>query len=42
MDIAQLYVGCKSKEIFRPKKELKGFTKVFINPEEIKNSNNTF
>lgn len=29
-EIAQLYVGCKSKNIFRPKKELKGFTKVFL------------
>lgn len=33
-EIAQLYVGCKSKEIFRPKKELKGFKKVFINAGE--------
>jgi beta-glucosidase len=31
MEIAQLYVGCKSKEIFRAKKELKGYTKIFIN-----------
>lgn len=31
-EIAQLYVGCKSTNIFRPKKELKGFTKVFLNP----------
>lgn len=36
MEVAQLYIGCKSKEIFRPKKELKGFTKVFINPGETK------
>ncbi|GKU27009.1 beta-glucosidase [Clostridium folliculivorans] len=36
MEIAQLYVGCKSEAIFRPKKELKGFTKVFINAGETK------
>lgn len=36
MEIAQLYVGCKSKRIFRPKKELKGFAKVFINAGETK------
>ncbi|MFT4413293.1 beta-glucosidase family protein [Fredinandcohnia humi] len=36
MEVAQLYVGCKSKDIFRPKKELKGFTKVFINAGETK------
>ncbi|GFZ32360.1 glycosyl hydrolase [Clostridium zeae] len=36
MEIAQLYIGCKSKEIFRPKKELKGFTKIFINAGETK------
>ncbi len=36
MEIAQLYVGCKSNNIFRPKKELKGFTKVFINAGETK------
>ncbi|MDZ4957333.1 glycosyl hydrolase, partial [Clostridium perfringens] len=36
MEVAQLYVGCKSKEIFRANKELKGFTKVFINPGETK------
>ena len=36
MEVAQLYVGCKSEEIFRAKKELKGFTKVFINPGEAK------
>ncbi|MEG2018432.1 MAG: glycoside hydrolase family 3 C-terminal domain-containing protein, partial [Clostridium sp.] len=35
-EVAQMYVGCKSKEIFRPKKELKGFTKVFLNPGEEK------
>ena len=36
MEIAQLYVGCKSNNIFRPKKELKGFAKVFINAGETK------
>ncbi|MFC4320054.1 beta-glucosidase family protein [Litchfieldia salsa] len=36
MEIAQLYVGCKSDEIFRPKKELKGFDKIFINAGESK------
>ncbi|MFB6497892.1 beta-glucosidase [Bacillus haynesii] len=36
MEIAQLYVGCKSKDIFRPKKELKGFSKIFINAGETK------
>jgi beta-glucosidase len=35
-EIAQLYVGCKSTNIFRPKKELKGFTKVFLQPGETK------
>lgn len=38
MEIAQLYVGCKSKNIFRPNKELKGFIKVFLNPGETKTS----
>jgi beta-glucosidase len=36
MEIAQLYIGCKSDEIFRPKRELKGFVKVFINAGETK------
>lgn len=36
MEIAQLYVGCRSNEIFRPKKELKGFTKIFINAGQTK------
>lgn len=35
-EIAQLYIGCKSKEIYRPKKELKGFIKVSLNPGEVK------
>jgi len=36
MEIAQLYVGCESTDVFRPKKELKGFKKVFINAGETK------
>jgi beta-glucosidase len=36
MEVAQLYVGSKSKEIFRAKKELKGFTKVFLQAGESK------
>ncbi|QOY35244.1 beta-glucosidase family protein [Anaerobacillus isosaccharinicus] len=35
-EAAQLYVGCTSDVIFRPKKELKGFTKVFLHPGESK------
>lgn len=36
MEVAQLYVGCQSKQIFRPRKELKGFAKVQLNPGETK------
>ncbi|SDY10827.1 beta-glucosidase [Evansella caseinilytica] len=36
MEAAQLYVGCQSEKIFRPKKELKGFAKVFLSPGETK------
>ncbi|MNJ45464.1 Exo-alpha-(1-_6)-L-arabinopyranosidase [compost metagenome] len=36
MEVSQLYVGCKSSDIFRPSKELKGFVKVFINAGESK------
>ncbi|OPJ63992.1 beta-glucosidase family protein [Clostridium oryzae] len=36
MEIAQLYVHSKSTDIFRPKKELKGFVKIFINAGETK------
>ncbi|MFC4401596.1 beta-glucosidase family protein [Gracilibacillus xinjiangensis] len=36
MEVAQLYVGCRSDKIFRPSKELKGFTKVLINAGESK------
>ncbi|GFP76526.1 beta-glucosidase family protein [Clostridium fungisolvens] len=35
-EVAQLYIGCTSKNIFRPAKELKGFIKVFINAGETK------
>lgn len=36
MEVAQLYVGCQSKDIFRAKKELKGFAKIFLNVGETK------
>ncbi|MGD6942772.1 glycoside hydrolase family 3 C-terminal domain-containing protein [Cytobacillus gottheilii] len=36
MEIAQLYVGCQSEQIFRPNKELRGFKKVFLKPGETK------
>ncbi|WP_407270298.1 beta-glucosidase family protein [Radiobacillus sp. PE A8.2] len=36
METAQLYVGSKSEDIFRPNKELKGFVKVFLQPGESK------
>lgn len=36
MEVAQLYIGCASKRIFRPKKELKGFRKVFLRAGESK------
>ncbi|BCJ97599.1 glycoside hydrolase family 3 C-terminal domain-containing protein [Anaerocolumna chitinilytica] len=35
-EVTQLYVGCKSDAIFRPKKELKGFAKVTLTPNETK------
>lgn len=35
-EIAQLYVRCKSGDIFRPKKELKGFAKIYLKPKDIK------
>ena len=35
-EVAQLYVSCKNGNIFRPKKELKGFKKVFLQPGESK------
>lgn len=33
-EVAQLYIGKSSDMIFRPKKELKGFKKVFLQPSE--------
>ena len=33
-EVAQLYIGKSSQVIFRPKKELKGFKKVFLKPGE--------
>jgi len=42
MEVAQLYVGCESKAIFRPRKELKGFKKIFINAGESKRVNIPF
>ncbi|MNW35558.1 Thermostable beta-glucosidase B [compost metagenome] len=33
-EAVQLYVGCPSSQIFRPVKELKGFSKVFLEPGE--------
>jgi beta-glucosidase len=35
-EVVQLYVGCKSKDIFRAKKELKGFAKIFLHAGETK------
>ena len=35
-EIAQMYVSCKSDKIYRPKKELKGFKKVFLKAGESK------
>ncbi|MBM7541085.1 beta-glucosidase family protein [Amphibacillus cookii] len=35
-EVVQLYVGCQSRAIFRPEKELKGFTKVALNAGETK------
>lgn len=35
-EVAQLYVHAKNSTVFRPYKELKGFTKVFLNPGEKK------
>ncbi|OBR65514.1 glycosyl hydrolase [Paenibacillus oryzae] len=36
MEVAQLYVGNDKGEVFRPKKELKGFIKVALQPGESK------
>jgi len=35
-EVAQVYVSCKNGSVFRPKKELKGFTKVFLKAGEQK------
>ncbi|HWT74826.1 MAG TPA: glycoside hydrolase family 3 C-terminal domain-containing protein, partial [Mobilitalea sp.] len=35
-EIAQLYVHCSSGNIFRPRKELKGFAKIFLDPGEVR------
>ena len=35
-EVAQVYVSCKDGEIYRPKKELKGFTKVYLKAGESK------
>jgi len=35
-EIAQLYIGCKSKTVFRPEKELKGFQRVDLKAGEEK------
>lgn len=33
-EVAQVYVSCKNGQVFRPKKELKGFRKVFLKAGE--------
>ena len=35
-EVAQVYVSCKDGNVFRPKKELKGFAKVFLQAGECK------
>ena len=35
-EVAQVYVSCVNGKVFRPKKELKGFTKVFLKAGESK------
>ncbi len=35
-EVAQVYVSCKNGKVFRPKKELKGFTKEFLKAGESK------
>ena len=41
-EVAQLYVSLPGAKVFRPKKELKGFTKVFLKPGESKKVEITF
>ena len=33
-EVAQMYISCNSKNVYRPKKELKGFKKVFLKAGE--------
>ena len=33
-EVAQVYISCKNGNVYRPKKELKGFTKVFLRAGE--------
>ena len=35
-EVAQVYIACKNGKVFRPKKELKGFAKVFLKAGESK------
>ena len=35
-EVAQVYISCKNGNVYRPKKELKGFTKVFLRAGESK------
>ena len=35
-EVAQVYISCRNSRIFRSKKELKGFAKVFLQPGESK------
>lgn len=36
-EISQIYIGQRTPKIFKPKKELKEFTKIAVKPKEIKN-----
>ena len=35
-EVAQVYIACRNGKVFRPKKELKGFAKIFLNAGESK------
>ncbi|MBP3401707.1 MAG: glycoside hydrolase family 3 C-terminal domain-containing protein [Clostridia bacterium] len=35
-EVAEVYVSCKNRKVYRPKKELKGFAKVFLEAGESK------